>query len=113
MTLRTLGGEGRARWFDHASETDEVVAINVMDHAIQVNNRGSPRLFVHGPVTYVVEPIKAKRDKERFIAAFGGHASGRDRKIRRDRDRTECWILGKRGGDEGQEWNIGGLTEVE
>lgn len=53
MTLRTLGGgglEGRARWFDHASETDDVVAINVMDHAIQVNNRGSPRLFVHGPV---------------------------------------------------------------
>lgn len=43
-------GEGRARWFDHASETDDVVAINVMDHAIQVNNRGSPRLFVHGPV---------------------------------------------------------------
>ena len=44
------GLEGRARWFDHASETDDVVAINVMDHAIQVNNRGSPRLFVHGPV---------------------------------------------------------------
>ena len=45
MTLRTLGV-----WFDCASETNEIVAINVMNHAI-LTNRGPGLKGVYGPVS--------------------------------------------------------------